>query len=323
MARKRVAQANDLRRPLFFIESNPLISYFRQLTKQSFMKRLLLILSVLICGALTNAQSVSVQSIQAEASRVDDSGQGLENIIREYYNAIQQSLQSNGNSLEALHKFLDPHFRATGYTLDQNGDPIQTGISMPAYENSLIALSKLSTFSANFELDNVQFSQATESFGSIQYSVIVTGSLNNEEIIRFKSIVHAYLRRNASGSWVIFDLNGVNLYNNQEMSVCPVVFQKSGKDDTHFEVSVLSPCGFGFNLETNAFIFKDSDKKTVVTCGQNVYIIEALQVSCIKDNGQKANIHLGRATGRLDCINLILAQHLYNGKCLGLKTVAN
>jgi hypothetical protein len=286
------------------------------------MKQLFLFLS-LVASVTIFAQNTAVQSIQTLTNQADDSGHEIEQVIRQYYSALEQSMQNNDDNKESLLKLLDTDFTAVGYTMSVNGEQLKTITSLAECKKQLAALNQAQSFSVRFEVENTQFSQSTEFFAFANFHVFVTASLNNEEIMKFRSIVNCYMRRDEAGHWLLFETNGVNLFSNQEMVICPITIAKPSKDNLHYSVTIISPSGAGFNTEVIAFTFKDIDKKTTITFAQNVYVIENAQLSCVKENGQTINRPLGRANGRLESINLILTQHLYKEKCLDFKTIAN
>ncbi len=280
------------------------------------MKRLFLLLTITLGCFGVKAQQATTLSAQG-----GDQEQQIEKLVRSFYHNLEEVIQNKNGNIEPIVKLLDKDFNAVRYIVDVEGRQTRSELTLDGYRKQVSQLSMIKGFRTRYEVEKIDYVKAFETFGLMSYTVQITGSLNDDVVLRFKSIVTTYLRRDSNGEWIIFESSGVNIYQNQEVGICPVSFTKTGKDETQYSATVLSPDGNNFRSEKLDFIFKTVGPKTVITCGKNVYMLEGSQISCVQDNGTASSLKLGKATGSVECINVILAQHLYAGKCLGFKAM--
>lgn len=286
------------------------------------MKRLSLFLSILMCYCLVNAQQTTTLSVQPLVQKSNaEQEQEVEKTMRLFYASMDEIIAHKNGNIEPATKMLDKDFSAQRLIIDVAGNQTRSSLTLDSYRAQLNQIASIPGFKTLQEITRVDFTKAFESFAIISYTLQITGMLNDEEVLRFRSYVTTYLRRNGDGQWTIFESNGVNLYQDQEVGVCPVAFAKVSKDESLYSASILSPAGNSFKSDKLDFSFKQSPPKTIVTCGKNVYVIEGSMVTCIQDNGSPVSNKLGKASSPIECINLILSQHLYAGKCLSFKTM--
>jgi hypothetical protein len=286
------------------------------------MKHFFLILLMTIGGIATTKSQQPVMSAAPAASLAsDDQEQHLQNLVRSFYANLDRVVAEKNGNIEPVTKMLDKNFSAVRYIIDVDGRQTRSEMTVDGYRNQIAQLSMIPGFKTNYEVQAVNFTKSFETFGLVNYTLQITGTLNEETVLRFRSIVTTYFRHDTNGEWVIFESNGVNVYQDQEVGICPVAFTKVSKDESQYTASVLSPAGNTFKSDKLDFNFKVAGAKTLVTCGKNTYVIEGSQVSCVQDNGSPSALKLGKAATRIECINLVLSQHLYAGKCLGFKTM--
>lgn len=286
------------------------------------MKRLSLFLLVLMCYCHVNAQQTTTLAVQPMVQKSNaEQEQEVEKTMRVFYASMDEIIAQKNGNIEPVTKMLDKDFSAERLIIDVAGNQTRSSLTLDSYRTQLNQLASIQGFKTRQEIVRVDFTKAFESFAIISYTLQITGMLNDEEVLRFRSYVTTYLRRSGDGQWTIFESNGVNLYQDQEVGVCPVAFTKVSKDESLYSASVLSPAGNSFKSDKLDFSFKPSSPKVIITCGKNAYVQEGSMVTCVQDNGVPASTKLGNATTRIECINLILSQHLYAGKCLGFKTL--
>lgn len=286
------------------------------------MKRLSLFLLVLMCYCHVNAQQTNTLAVQPMVQKSNaEQEQEVEKTMRLFYASMDEIIAQKNGNIEPVTKMLDKDFSAERLIIDVTGNQTRSSLTLDSYRAQLNQLSSIQGFKTHQEIVRVDFTKAFESFAIISYTLQITGMLNDEEVLRFRSYVTTYLRRSGDGQWTIFESNGVNLYQDQEVGVCPVAFTKVSKDESLYSAAVLSPAGNSFKSDKLDFSFKQSSPKVIITCGKNAYAQEGSMVTCVQDNGVPASNKLGNATTRIECINLILSQHLYAGKCLGFKTM--
>lgn len=286
------------------------------------MKRIFLLLTITIACFGMKAQSTTVQSIQSPNPTISDDGaREVEELTHRFYANLDNVMNAKDGNIEPTTKMLDKNFTSVRYILDVDGRQSRSTLTLDSYRNQLHQLSMTQGFKTRHEILSVSFCKAVEKFAIINYTLQISGSLNGEDVLKFRSVVTNYLRRDESGQWVIFESSGVNVYQEQEVGACPVAFSKVSKDESQYAVSVLSPAGNSFKADKLDFTFKPTTQKTLITCGKNAYLLENDQITCVQEDGKTVSLKLGKATGRIACLNTILAQHLYAGKCLSFKTM--
>lgn len=286
------------------------------------MKRIFLLLTITIACFGINTQSASAQTAQSiNQVPSDDNAREVEELTRRFYVTLDNVMNAKDGNIEPVTRMLDKDFSSVRYILDVDGRQSRSTLTLDSYRKQLHELSMTAGFQTRHEIINVSFCRAVEKFAIINYTLQISGKLNGEDVLKFRSVVTNYLHRDSNGEWVIFESSGVNVYQEQEVGACPVAYTKASKDESQYSVSILSPAGNSFKAEKLDFVFKQAAPKTLITCGTNAYLLENDQVTCVQDNGAKASLKLGRATGRIECLNLILAQHLYTGRCLSFKTM--
>lgn len=284
------------------------------------MKRIFLLLTITIACLGMKAQTVAVQSGQA----VQPSDEGAREVIEltnHFYTALDNVMNQKDGNIEPVTRMLDRDFNSVRYILDVDGRQSRSTLTLDSYRTQLHQLQMTAGFQTHHKILNVSFCKAVEKFAIINYTLQITGTLKGEEVLRFRSVVTNYLHRDNNGQWVIFESSGVNVYQEQEVGACPVAFTKVSRDESQYSVSVLSPAGNSFKADKLDFVFKPTSQKTLITCEKNAYLLENDQVTCVQDNGSTVSLKLGKATGRIECLNVILSQHIYAGKCLSFKTM--
>lgn len=281
------------------------------------MKRFFVLLIMALGGVGVNAQ---VQTLSAQPTSNDAELQ-IEGTLRSFYAAMDETIAAKNGNIEPVVKMMDKDFTSERVIIDVTGRQTRSELTLDTYRGQLNQLSSIQGFKTRQEILKISFVRIFESFALVNYTLQISGILNEEEVIRFKSYVTTYFRRNNDGQWVIFESNGLNVYQDQEIGVCPVSFTKVSKDESLYSASILSPAGNNFKSDKLEFAFKQGTQKTLITCGKNTYVLEASQLTCVVENGSTVSIKLGRASSPIESINVILSQHLYAGKCLSFKTM--
>lgn len=283
------------------------------------MKRIFLLFSIsMLCFGVT-AQSGTAELLNPTVS--DEGAREVEDLMHRFYSTLDNVMNAKDGNIEPVIRALDKDFSAVRYILDVDGRQTRSELNLDSYRKQLSQLAMTTGFQTQHQILKVSFCKAVERFAIINYTLQITGKINGEDVLKFRSVVTNYLRRDNSGQWVVFESSGVNVYQEQEVGVCPVAFAKMSKDESLYTASILSPAGSSFKADKLEFAFKAGSPKTLITCGKNAYVLEGDQVTCVQDNGSPASLKLGKASGRIECLNLILSQHLYSGKCLGFKTM--
>jgi hypothetical protein len=286
------------------------------------MKRIFLLLTIAISCLGIKAQSTTGQLTQAAKPVTSvDGAKEVEELMRRFYSSLDNVMNAKDGNIEPVTKMLDKDFSSVRYILDVDGRQSRSTLTLDSYRNQMHQLSMTPGFQTRHEILAVSFCKAVEKFAIINYTLQITGKLNGEDVLRFRSVVTNYLHRGADGQWLIFESSGVNVYQEQEVGACPVAFTKASRDESQYTASILSPAGNSFKEEKLDFVFKPAGPKTLITCDKNAYLLENDQVTCVQENGSTVSLKLGKATGRVESLNVILAQHLYKGKCLSFKTM--
>lgn len=283
------------------------------------MRRIFLLLTITIFSLGMKAQTTPVPPDQTAIS--DDGAREVAELTNTFYAALDNVMNAKDANIEPVTKMLDKEFTSVRFILDVDGRQSRSTLTLDSYRKQLHQLQMTPGFQTQHKILTVSFCKAVEKFAIINYTLQITGTLNGEEVLKFRSVVTNYLHRDNSGQWVIFESSGVNVYQEQEVGACPVAFAKVSRDESQYSASILSPAGNSFKAEKLEFVFKPAGPKTLITCGKNAYLLENNLVTCVKENGSTVSLKLGKATGRVESLTVILAQHLYKGKCLSLKTM--
>ncbi len=242
-------------------------------------------------------------------------------VTRSFYETVERAMNQKDGNTEPIMRMIDKDFISTRHIIDVDGRQTKSQININEYRQQLAAQMSISGLAVSSQIESINFVKTYESFATISFTLLVTATINGESAIKFRSLVTNYLRKDDKGSWKIFESNGVNVYKDQEIGLCPCSITKTSKDDTQYGVKVLYPSGSSFNTDNLQFTFKNAAPKTLILVGKNVYTIEGNVLICVNENGKAVSKKLGtaNASAPVEAINIILSQHLYSGKCLGFK----
>lgn len=278
-------------------------------------------LTFLLLAAFLSTSLFAQEAIQEANASNPGGNKAIVSVTYLFYETVEKVMNVKDGNTEPIMRMIDKDFISTRHIIDVDGRQTKSQINLNEYRNQLSAQMSISGLSVSSKIESVNFVKTYESFATISFTLLVTATINGESAIKFRSLVTNYLRKDESGNWRIFESNGVNVYKDQEIGLCPCSITKTSKDESQYGVKVLYPSGSTFNSENLQFTFKKADTKTLILVGKNAYTIEGNTLVCINENGKAVNKKLGsaNASSRVEAINLILSQHLYTGKCLGFK----
>lgn len=282
------------------------------------MKHLLVILTIFISGIAAYAQVTPT-----DANPVNhELEKSVTSFTEQFYLALEGVINAKDGNMEPVTKFLDKDYTMTRHILDVNNRLTKSTSNINEFKMQTAAQMSISGLVAKFKMDRINFVMAYDNFAIINYSVWLNASLNGEHILRYRSHVTNYMRKDEQGNWKIYESNGASIYKEQEIGWCPCGITKTSKDDSQYAVKILSPSGNSFISDNLVFDFKSAEQKTLIIAGTNAYTLDKGEVTCVKDNGTVTSTKLGKAGTPIECINLILAKHLYSSRCMGFKPIS-
>lgn len=289
--------------------------------KQSFLLTSLLLLGSLVGFAQTETPSSAVSPTEANAP-IPAENEKIIGITQQFYSALTQYFVSKENNMDPIVQLLDKEFVLTRFVIDVSGKQTKSTSDLANYRMQLDALKKIDGLRSEYKIERFNFIKTYESFATVTFTVFITSYIQDETVVRFRSQVTNYLKREPGGEWRIYQSNALNVYKEQEIGVCPCALTKLSKDETKYEAKVLYPAGTNFNAENIEFEFKQSEAKILAIAGNNAYLIEKGEVICVKDKGQVVSNKLGKATTKPEAIMLILSQQLFSSNCIGFKSLS-
>lgn len=282
------------------------------------MKHLLLSLAAL---ALVFAATAQVTPTDANPVK-RDLEKTVTDFTLQFYTALESVINAKDGNMEPVVKMLDKDYTMTRHILDVDNRLTKSTSNINEFKMQTAAQMSISGLVVSFKMDRINFVMAYEHFAIVNYSVWLNASLNGEPMLRFRSHVTNYMRKDDQGNWKIYESNGATVYKEQEIGWCPCGITKTSKDDSQYAVKILSPSGNSFSSDNLVFDFKTADQKTLILMGANAYTLDKGELTCVKDNGSVVNTKLGRAGTPVECINLILSKHLYASRCMGFKPLS-
>ncbi len=282
------------------------------------MKRLLFIIASCTFGVTAHAQ---ITPADPNPKKVEEE-KAVVAFTEQFYRTMETMVEAKDGNMEPLTKYIDKEFLFTRHILDVNNQLSKATSSLAEFKMQLNAQMSLSGLKVDYNVDRINFVMAYDNFATINYSVWVSASLNGEPMLRHRSHVTNYMRKDDHGNWKLYESSGVNIYKEQEMGWCPCSITKTGKDDTQFAVKILYPAGNSFGTDNLIFDFKGGEQKILIIVGENAYTMDKGEVICVRDKGNTVNIKLGKANAPVECINLIMSKHLYAARCTGFKAIS-
>ena len=284
------------------------------------MKKITLLCSLWFSIGCAFAQNNTAQVAEANQAVSSEDNQIVE-VTHKFYTALETFSRNKEIILEPITNFLDKDYLSTRYIINVNGKQTRSETKLADYRNQLVAFKSIQGLVASYRVEKINFVRSYDAFATINYIVLVTASINDEVVLKFRSLVTNYLRKDENGEWKIIESNGLNVYKEQEIGICPIAISKKANNVNMYNTTVLSPAGNSFKTDSLTFAFKVANTKTIITCGQNGYLLENNEVICVKDEGKVVSVKLGKGTTKTEAINTILSQHLYANKCMGFKTL--
>lgn len=287
------------------------------------MKEIVISLIALFCLFNVNAQNSAVSAVNSpEANQlVKAEDKMVIEVTNQYFNQLE-NYYTAGSEFEVVSKFLDKDFSSTLFILDVTGKQTRSDLNLTSFKAQLDATKKIQGIKVNYVVESINFVRSYEALATINFTALITAQIDGEVVLRFRSFITNYLRKNENGDWKIFESTGINAIKEQEVGICPCTISQQSKDDLKYEAKVLYPSGNSFTNEVIAFEFKPSAKATLILSGNNAYTWENEQLTCVKENGEVVSIKLGKAANKPEVINLILGQQLLSKRCLGFKTIS-
>jgi hypothetical protein len=282
------------------------------------MKHLLVILTIFVSGIAAYAQVTPTDAnpVNRELEK------SVVSFTEEFYRALEGVINAKDGNMEPVTRFLDKDYTMTRHILDVNNRLTKNTSNINEFKMQTAAQMSISGLVATFKMDRINFVMAYDNFAIINYSVWLNASLNAEPILRYRSHVTNYMRKDEQGNWKIYESNGASIYKEQEIGWCPCGITKSTKDENQYSVKILYPSGNSFNTDNLTFNFKSAEQKTLIIVGNNAYMMDKGEVTCVKESGTVVNNKLGKAGTPVECINLILSKQLYASHCMGFKPIS-
>jgi hypothetical protein len=294
------------------------------------MNKFILLFSLGAACILMNPQTAKAQeptslSLTAPAllpgTHDKEGDQEIVDITYKLYEAMDGITKAQDGNIEPVTKYLDKDFMAVRHITDVAGKQTRSELNLDGYRRQLSYLSSFTGLTTTYKIDNINFVRTYETMAVVNYSLYITASLNGEEVLKFRSIVTNYMRRGEDKQWKVLESNGLNIYREQEVGICPVAFSKASKDGTQYTATVISPAGTSFRTDVVNLTFKGAEGKTIISAGQSAWLLDGTTLTCVKDKGKVVNVRIGTANTRIECVNLILSQHLFSDRCLSFKTL--
>ncbi len=281
------------------------------------MKQYLFILASFVLGLTAHAQTTPTDANPKNA----EEDKAVVAFTQNFYRTLEAMVDAKDGNMEPLTKYIDKEFLFNRHILDVNNQLTKSVSTLGEFKMQLNAQMSLSGLKVHYNVDRINFVMSYDHFATISYSVWVNANLNGEPLLRFRSHVTNYMRKDDQGNWKLYESNGVNIYKEQEMGWCPCSITKTNKDESQYTAKVLYPAGNSFNTDNLTFDFKGAEQKTLILVGESAYTMDKGEVICVKDKGTTVNVKLGKASTPVECINLILSKHLYAARCTGFKAM--
>lgn len=284
------------------------------------MKKIILVCGLWISTVYAFAQNNTAQIAEANQA-VSSEDKQIVDVTQKFFTALEVFTNNKEVVIEPITKLLDKDFISTRYIISVDGKQTRSEVKLDAYRNQLVAFKSIQGFSSTYKVEKINFVRAYETFATINFSVLITASINDEVVLKFRSLVTNYLRKSETGEWKIVESNGVNVYKDQVVGICPLAISQKGNNVNEYGVTILSPAGTNFKTDNLVFNFKQADTKTLIMMNENVYKLDNNELTCIKENSKVVSIPLGKSSNPIESINLILSKQLYTNKCLGFKNI--
>jgi hypothetical protein len=271
----------------------------------------------LFCAILLMAVTLKAQTPDVANASLPESEKEIVAFTRKFYLALEEA--QNTGIVEPAMQMLDKNYTSTRHILDVDGRQTKAVLSIQDFRSQLNARLSIKGLAAKFKIESVNFVKVYENIATINFTLVIYATLNNEPILSYKSFLTNYLKKDEQGNWRIFESNGINVYKRQEVGLCPCQITQSTKNSDEYSVKVLAPSGTMFKEDVVVFTFKKAEGQTLVMVGENAYTLKGNEVTSAKIDGKVVVSKVGLASTPIEVINLILSNSIYNGKCLGFK----
>lgn len=281
------------------------------------MKYLLLIL--LLFSSVFSHQ-IFAQAEEPNKPLAEDN-EKIVSLIRSYYADIATYIQDKNTPLEQVTRHLTSDYKSKRHIVLIDGRQTESNSGLLEFRHQLDKIKSIQGIKVEYKIEQIINVRTYENIATINYILVYSILIGEERVLRLRSIITDYVKKDATNGWRIFDSHGLNVYKSQDIGLCPLaVVQKTG-DATTFEVKILYPTGQTFTSETLTYSFTNGDGKVLVKEGENAYLMENKNIILIKDATSKQNTKIGLANSPIEAISVILANHRFAGTCIGFKTL--
>ncbi|MCU0442470.1 MAG: hypothetical protein MUE96_08730 [Bacteroidia bacterium] len=281
------------------------------------MKHFHFVLLLLSCWL---ASDVVAQTPEPNKPIVEDN-EKITALIQNYYADIASYLQDKNVPLEQVTRHLTPDYKSTRHIVLIDGRQTESNATLLDMRHQLDKFKATQGIKVEYLIEKILNVRTYENIAVIHYIMVYSILVGEERVLRLRSIVTDYAKRDDANGWRIFDSHGLNVYKSQDIGLCPVAVLQKNTDATLFEVKVLYPTGQTFTSETLTYSFTKGDGKVLIKEGENAYIMENKAITLIQDATSKQNTKVGIANNPTEAISIILAQHRFAGTCLGFRTL--
>jgi hypothetical protein len=247
--------------------------------------------------------------------------ENVKNVTLQFYENMQAIANSKENNIEPVSKLLDKEFSATRYIIDVSGRQTKSTINIDWYKMQLAVIQSIPGLKVTFDVERINFVRAYERFAIINYTLMVNATLENETVLRFRSQVTNYLKKQEGSDWKLFESNGVNVFKEQEIGICPCTIIKPIKtNDTKYEVKLLYPAGNTFDFVSLNYDFKPAGNKTLIVSKNDAYVLENDELTLVKKDNKPVSEKMGKANSNVNVITTIINKQ-FADKCIGFKAI--
>jgi hypothetical protein len=252
---------------------------------------------------------------------VAEDNEKIVSMIKAYYADIATYLQDKNIPLEQVTRHLTADYKSERHIILVDGRQTNSASGLLDLRHQLDKIKSIQGVKVEYQIEKVLNVRSYDNIATINYMMMYTVLVGEERVLKFRSIITDYLKKDDNNVWRIFDSHGLNVYKSQDFGLCPFAILQKTADGNTFEVKVLYPTGQTFTSETLTYTFTNSDGKVLIKEGENSYLLENKTITLIQDATAKQNKKLGSANNNLEAVTAILGQHRFAGTCTGFRTL--
>lgn len=252
---------------------------------------------------------------------VAEDNEKIVSMIKAYYADIATYLQDKNIPLEQVTRHLTADYKSERHIILVDGRQTNSASGLLDLRHQLDKIKSIQGIKVEYKIEQVMNVRAYENIATINYILVYSILIGEERVLRLRSIITDYAKKDETNGWRIFDSHGLNVYKSQDIGLCPLAVVQKTSDATTFEVNILYPTGQTFSSETLTYSFTNSEGKVLIKEGDNSYLLENKTITLIQDATAKQNKKLGSANNNLEAVTAILGQHRFAGTCTGFRTL--